>query len=113
MYTINDKGNYEVTVQGTVIEFNGEFNAEPVEAYTSDFNPDDTHDYEKVVYPIGWKFTGKCVTKGWKRVKVVGISENCNGTLDHIAFMQSTTFVPDESIDFENIEILKCDFHIK
>lgn len=113
MYTRNDKGNYEVNVQGTVIEFNGKFNAEPIEDYTSALNPDDTHDYEKVVYPIGWKFEGKCVTPSWDRVKVVGISENCDGVLNRIAFKQGGTFVPDSSLDFESIERLKRDFNIK
>lgn len=113
MYTRNDKGNYEVNVHGTVIEFNGEFNAEPIEDYNAYLNPDDTHGYEKVVHPIGWKFEGKCVTKGWTRVKVYGISENCDGVLTWIAFKQGGTFVPDSSLDFENIERLKRDFNIE
>lgn len=113
MYTRNDKGNYEVNVQGTVIEFNGEFNAEPIEDYNAYLNPDDTRDYEKVVYPVGWRFEGKCVTKGWGRVKVYGISENCDGNLTWIAFKQSNRFIPDSSLDFENIERLKRLFNIK
>ena len=113
MYTRNDKGNYEVNVQGTVIEFTGTFNTEPVHEWNSSLNADDTHDYEKVVYPAGWRFEGKCVTKGWGRVKVYGISENCDGNLTWIAFKQSDRFVPDSSLDFESIERLKRDFRIK
>lgn len=114
MYTRNDKGNYEVNVQGTVIEFNGEFNTEPIENYKSMLNPDDTHDYERVVHPAGWKFEGKCVTSGWGRVKVVGISDRCDGVLNRIAFKQGKdTLVPDDSLDFESINMLKRDFRIK
>ena len=113
MYTRNDKGNYEVNVQGTVIEFNGEFNTEPIVSHKSVLNPDDTHDYERVVHPAGWKFEGKCVTSGWGRVKVSGISENCDGNLTWIGFKQGGTFVPDSSLDFENIGRLKRLFNIK
>lgn len=114
MYKRNSKGNYEVNVQGTVIEFTGTFNDEPVHEWESSLNPDDTHDYEKVTYPAGWRFEGKCVTRGWGRVKVYGISENCDGVLNRIAFKQGKdTFVPDDSLDFESINMLKHDFNIK
>lgn len=113
MYKRNDKGNYEVNVQGTVIEFTGTFNTEPVHEWESSLNPDDTHDYEKVTYPAGWRFEGKCVTRGWGRVKVYGISEKCDGNLTWIAFKQGGTFVPDNSLTFEDIFFLKKCFNVK